>query len=61
MASEVLEYLKPLGHHDTVVGVRYMALSRIKQAKLRFIMWVARRLGVPMQVHQAFFAKGTSS
>ena len=41
----------------TRADFRPSSLSRTSKTKLRFIMWVARRLGVPMQVHQSFFLR----
>ncbi len=35
-------------------------MSRFSNYRIRAIMWFARRLGVPVQVHQAFFAKSTN-
>lgn len=35
-------------------------LSAWRKARLRFVMWVARRFSVPVDVHGSFFANGTN-
>jgi len=32
--------------------------TEMKYMRVRLLMWIARLLGVPIQVHQAFFVKG---
>ena len=35
--------------------------AEVKLSRVKIVMWLARQLGVPVEVHQAFFVKGIRS